>query len=460
MDITNNKQLFKNMIISVIAQGVSLLTSTLLMLLIPKILSIYNYSQYQSYALYIGYVGIILFGILDGIILRYSKYDYDKLDKNNMRFQFIAILIICIFWAVIMIFVAIMMKNRLIIFLGIGIVIKNIYTFCSYIFQLTNRIYNYALIVIVDRLIYALCIIVIVYFKLNKYEYIVCADLFSDLITIIACVVFDSKLYIGKIKNIMSCFKELLKNAKSGIKLMISNISNALIIGIAKVMIKSIWGAIIFAKVAFGFSVSGIIMSFVSAISVVLFPSFRRVETNSLKNNYKNIRFKLNIFLYFMLASYFPLSIFLNHYIPQYSESIIYLSFLFPINIFDAKNSLLINNYLKSFRKETYMFKVNICTFIISVLLFTLIAISNNRYFFLMLLILIVMIKSMILENKIAKICEIKLTKEHLLDGMMVVFFIVLTFIFNELLGFTIYITVCILFVSVIFLKKRKGANI
>ena len=195
MDITNNKQLFKNMIISVIAQGVSLLTSTLLMLLIPKILSIYNYSQYQSYALYIGYVGIILFGILDGIILRYSKYDYDKLDKNNMRFQFIAILIICIFWAVIMIFVAIMMKNRLIIFLGIGIVIKNIYTFCSYIFQLTNRIYNYALIVIVDRLIYALCIIVIVYFKLNKYEYIVCADLFSDLITIIACVVFDSKLY-------------------------------------------------------------------------------------------------------------------------------------------------------------------------------------------------------------------------------------------------------------------------
>lgn len=180
MDITNNKQLFKNMIISVIAQGVSLLTSTLLMLLIPKILSIYNYSQYQSYALYIGYVGIILFGILDGIILRYSKYDYDKLDKNNMRFQFIAILIICIFWAVIMIFVAIMMKNRLIIFLGIGIVIKNIYTFCSYIFQLTNRIYNYALIVIVDRLIYALCIIVIVYFKLNKYEYIVCANLFSS----------------------------------------------------------------------------------------------------------------------------------------------------------------------------------------------------------------------------------------------------------------------------------------
>ena len=77
MDITNNKQLFKNMIISVIAQGVSLLTSTLLMLLIPKILSIYNYSQYQSYALYIGYVGIILFGILDGIILILSVlWDY------------------------------------------------------------------------------------------------------------------------------------------------------------------------------------------------------------------------------------------------------------------------------------------------------------------------------------------------------------------------------------------------
>ena len=87
------KRFAKNVIFSIIAQIVSMAVSFILALIVPKFINEYQYSYWQMYVLYVGYVGVLHFGLLDGIVLRYSKYDYEELDKARLRSQFLILLI-------------------------------------------------------------------------------------------------------------------------------------------------------------------------------------------------------------------------------------------------------------------------------------------------------------------------------------------------------------------------------
>ena len=85
---TNTKQIKKNVSLSIVAQLVSFSVSLLLNLLLPKFVSEKDYSYWQTFLLYASYVPLLHFGFLDGLMLRYSQYDYDNLDKPIIRSQF------------------------------------------------------------------------------------------------------------------------------------------------------------------------------------------------------------------------------------------------------------------------------------------------------------------------------------------------------------------------------------
>lgn len=84
----STKKLAGNLLLSITAQIISLSVSFLLNLIVPKFISEYQYSYWQTYVLYVSYVGMVHFGLLDGLVLRYSKYDYEELDKKRIRSQF------------------------------------------------------------------------------------------------------------------------------------------------------------------------------------------------------------------------------------------------------------------------------------------------------------------------------------------------------------------------------------
>ena len=84
----NKKQFGKNLVFSVLAQISSLVISFLFGLVVPKFIDEYQYAYWQTYALYVSYVGLLHFGIIDGLVLRYSQFDYDQLDRKTVRGQF------------------------------------------------------------------------------------------------------------------------------------------------------------------------------------------------------------------------------------------------------------------------------------------------------------------------------------------------------------------------------------
>ena len=79
------KQIAKNVSLSLFAQFVSLAVSFIMGLIVPKFIDEYQYAYWHTFLLYVSYVGVLHFGLLDGIVLRYSQYEYEELDKKQYR---------------------------------------------------------------------------------------------------------------------------------------------------------------------------------------------------------------------------------------------------------------------------------------------------------------------------------------------------------------------------------------
>lgn len=471
------KKFAKNVVFSIIAQIVSLAVSFILTLIVPKFIDEYQYAYWQTYVLYVGYVGVLHFGLLDGLVLRYSKYDYEELDKTRLRSQFIILLI---FTSIITLITATLSltlfgtpNSIIFVFVSLGIVTKNIVTYCSYMYQITNRINKYVILIIAQKIVYGLFVVILLCLRVNDFYWYCIADLCGDFIGIIIGSIFNKGLFFGKTLGVKESFTELKDNVSSGIILMLANWSAMLMIGSAKMMTEWHWDELLFGKVSFAFSVSNIFLVFVTAISVVMFPSLQRIDAEKLPGLYKNIRNMLSPVLFFMMIFYFIGSWILNMWLPKYSESLVYLGIVLPIIIFSSKVNLLTNNYLKVYRKEKLMLLANAVSIAIGVGLFSLcVFVFDNLTALLVCVVAVVMFNSILSEIFVLKTIQVKIIKEFVIEALMTVGFILCASLLSLWIGFAVYcglfLIYCLinlkeikeLFNSIFKRKKEKGENL
>ena len=358
------RKLFFNIGISMLVQAVSLLTSFVVSLVVPKYIDMLDYSYWQTYVLYSSYVSIFQFGLIDGFILKYSKYDYDELDKEEMRSQLQIFLSFLSIISISIIIISILfldgVSKILTILLAISIVVKNHYFYSSTICQITYRIDNYSKITILQRVSYLVGVLILLLFGFKEFYWFCIADIVGDILSGILAIKYNKELTIGRIKNVKNTLKDIGGNIKCGITLLLANYSTALIIGAAKMLVQFKWGDITFGKISFGFSLTNLFLTFITAISVVLFPSLKRIDENRLPDMYVKIRKISTSVMFLALSLYYPIALFINVWIPKYCESTRYMLYLLPLVVFVTKTNLLTNNYLKIFRREKQMFIINI----------------------------------------------------------------------------------------------------
>ncbi len=442
--IITSKKFAKNVVYSIIAQIISLAVSFVLTLIVPKFIDEYQYAYWQTYVLYVGYVGILHFGILDGLVLRYSKYDYEELDKARLRSQFIILLaftcVITLLMTVISLSVLDYPDKIIFALVAVGIISKNIVTYSSYMFQITNRIDKYVFLTIAQRLTYGVCVAVLLLLKVNDFYWYCIADLIGDAVGFTIGAIFNRGLFLGKSLNLKETFSELKTNVASGIILMMANWSSMLMVGSAKMLIQWHWDKLLFGKIAFAFSVSNIFLVFVSAISVVMFPSLQRIKPEKLPELYKTVRGMLSPILFFMIIFYFVGSWILNLWLPKYSESLVYLGILLPIIIYSSKVSLLTNNYLKVYRKEKLMLLANGISIAVGIIMFVLCTyVFNNVTLLLVSVVFVIMLNSVLSEIFVLKTIHIRIIKEFIIETVMTVGFILCASLLSLWIGLAVY---------------------
>lgn len=465
-------QFFKNFSYTISSNFISLVISTLVVVIVPKLIGIEDYGYWQLYLFYASYVGFLHFGWSDGIYLRYGGEDYDSLDKKIFSSQFYLMVFFQLFIALaitIFSFIIISDGNKLfiLVMVAINIIIVNVLSILLLTLQATNRIKDYANINIISRVSYITLIIMFLLFGIREYKMMIIADLIGKLLSLIYAVYACSEIAFHKFHSFDNSMRETVENIRVGIKLMFANIASMLIIGVVRFGIEYSWDIKTFGKISLTLSISNILMLFINAIAIVIFPVLRKLNKKSLPELYSIIRDILMVILFIILLFYFPINVIFLNWLPKYADSLVYMALLFPIGVYEGKMGLLINTYLKTLRKEKYIMRVNIIILFLSMIttLFTTL-IFNNLYAAILSILVLITIRCVVAEIYISKLFGISLIKDILYEIIMTIVFVYIGFKTQPNLGFILYSIALIIYlllkrqdITTSFYKIRKYMN-
>lgn len=459
--VLNSKAItfFKNISYVLISNFTNILVSALVILIVPKLVGIVDYGYWQLYLFYSSYVGFLHFGWTDGIYLKYGGAEYRDLNKSLFYSQFWMLLIfqafilVCIF-SLCQIFVNSADKLFILNMTGICMLISNTRIMLIYILQGTNRIKEYAKCIISDRIIYFTLLSIFLLSGGRDYRLMIASDLIGKIFSLLYAIYLCNDIVLRKITDFSMNIKETCDNINTGIKLMFANIASMMIIGVVRFGIERTWDVTTFGKISLTLDVSNLFMVFINAVGLTLFPLLRRTEEDKLPQIYTTLRTTLMLILFGVLILYYPLRGILTVWLPQYSESLVYMILVFPVCIYEGKMSLLINTYLRTLRKEKLILFINFISVAISfITTFTAAIILKNLTLTVVSIVFLLAFRSILAEKYLSGILSISIGKDISLEIFMTVVFIVTGWFIGSWVGAATYLTMYGVYMII---KKRE----
>lgn len=446
----------KNIAYSFGANLTSLCISIFMVMFVPKVLSIDDYGLWQLFLFYFSYLGFLHFGWEDGIYLRYAGKNYDELNRKTFAGQFYGIIALQIILAVLVssigqILVLDPVKRTALICAVWLAPFVNFNNLCNFIMQITNQIKDYAKLLLTEQVVFFFAVVFfLLVFHWNEFRYMYYAKLFSVVGISLAGVYLCRRLLRPRFYSLKQVLAEAGENLLVGSKLMLANIASMLIIGIVRYGISIGWDVATFGKVSLTLGVSNFLMVFINSVSVVFFPIVKRMDETRRANAYVAIRNVLDFILFAALIGYYPLKCILAWWLPKYADSLIYMSVLFPVCVFESKVMLLINTYLKSMRKEFLMLKINAVSVVFSLIVtaFT-VGIWHNLNVAVFSIVLAYAFRCVLAEYHVARLLGLDLRQNMFEDLLMCGAFIISGWVFNSFLCMAVYGAVYLMFVLV-----------
>lgn len=428
-------------------------------LILPKFIGVEDFSYWQLYLFYVSYVGFLHFGWADGVYLRYGGRYYEELDKRLMSSQF---WLMAIFETVVVMVVGLMAiffvqdvnKELVLILVGVNCLLLNTRALLQFLLQGTNKIKIFARNVVIEKILLITFMFALIAVGAHDFGYFLGADIFAKLIMLITlCIACRDIVFARPIRNFGVSAREAWSNMSVGIKLLFANIASLLIVGLFRFVIESKWDIVTFGKVSLVLSIAGILMIFINAASIAIFPIIKRTPPSRLPEIYETLRTLLMVIVLGFLILCYPMQKILSLWLPEYAESLDYLFILLPLCIYETKNQLLINTYLKAFRKERYMLVVNIVSLLLGVAIVGVTAfIMHNLIAVLFGLIFVLAIRSILSEASLSKVLKINVARDIAYELCLTSIFIIASGLVGGIAGMSIYIITYLLYVII---KKR-----
>ena len=464
MSNENRKLFFKNISYSFLVQIVGLLTSFTINLFLPKILQLEAFNYWQLFLLYSSYTGFFMLGSTDGLYLKYAGYDYAKLPHSEIGSQFrvVAFLqfLIGLAFVLFSVFYLEGEKSVVVICTAAYFIVFNLWWQLNYLFQAVNDFKKVAVANLLDKIVICACFIILFSLAYDCYLPYVVVYIAASLCALIYLVVQGRQIVLCKMEkftSVMPCLKDTIK---SGCNLMIGNYAGMLVVSNSKFLVDWKMGIQSFGVVSYALSMVAFFLTFISRFSVVLFPLLKKKDMESnLKGYYLKINTCLNMFLPFLFVFYPCAQKILMLWLPKFSESLNVLTWLLLVCVFDAKMNLLYNTYLKIFRMERFIFKINIITMVLStVLCYIILSLFSNINYVVAELIFVICGRSIVTSMILRKKLQVKFDLLSIVSSLLCVM-LVFT---SAWLNYTSATIVNFFFVAVfvLFCKKERASVI
>lgn len=449
------KKIFKDFSYSVLANGVNTLISLVLVLFVPKVLGVKEYSYWQLYLFYASYVGFFHFGWADGVYLRFGGKRYKDLDKSYFHTQFWLLSFMEILIAVLISIFAILFvsdgnKEITLIATGLCCIAQLPRTFLQYVLQSTDRIANYAKNFLLEKMIYAILVVGLLVIGVKDFRVLICADLIARTFTLILLVIECKDIVKGTEIQWKSGIHGAWQNISAGSKLMFASIASMLLTGIVRFAIEDRWSVEVFGKVSLTITASNLLMIFINAVSIVIYPVLKNLSEEKYTEVYKNLRNMLMIPVLGLLLIYYPAKVILSWWLPQYAESLRYMALLFPMCVFESKMSMLVNTYFKALRKEKEIMKINWIMLAVTTVLTGITAYALHNLTLAIATLPIVMgLRCLMGELYLAKCMHMEIAKDNIMEMGLAFIFIISSWLAESWACTVIYATVYILYLIV-----------
>lgn len=437
-----------------------MLTSSVVVLIIPKFIGVHEYGLWQLFIFYSGYVGILHLGWADGLFLRRGGQSDTDVDVASISAETVMFIIFNLLIGLLIVSFGVLVANAylyIVIALGITVIVANTRTWITMILQSFGNFRGYAINLSVQSLVYLMLIIGILVSEKKDYRMMIAAFVISQLFTCVSGFIQLKKELPNFIsKKIKLDFKvactEAFKNIDAGFKLMIANSTALLIIGVIRFGIQQEWSVSIFGKVSLVLSITNLAMVFINAVSLVLFPTIRR--SNQLSTEvYRGIREVLMPSLYILMMVYFPIVMIIPIWLPKYADTLQYVSILMPMMVYQGKFEILSNTFMKNFRMEAILMVINIITLCASVVLTIVSTLWLHDLLITIFSIILVMgFRSLLAEIILSRKLKLNFVKSTIFENVFVFSFVFYTWRFSMLLSFFVYI----LIMSGYLLVKRR----
>lgn len=440
----NNRisKIIKNFSYTLTSNLISMLISVLMVLFIPKIINLGDYSYWQLFIFYTSYVGLFNIGWVEGVYLKYGGLKYSDLNKRIFSTQFWYFTIyIAVISLILVLYIYARMDNfdkKFIMYMvSIYILLTVPRGFLLFVLQATNEIKKFSKIMILDRLLYCLFLVLAFAFNFVNYKSLIYIDLISKIITTIISLIICKEIINLKFVSLQQGLRETFDNIKVGIKLLIANLVGLFIIGLVRLGIERNWNIETFGKISLTMSISNLFMVFINAAGIIMFPLLRQIPEGKLPKMYKTMRDMLMIPLFSLFVLYYPMKEILTNWLPHYAESLKYMALLFPMCIFESKVALLINTYLKTLRKEKLILKANIYTLILTVVSIAItIGLLNDLTTTVISIVFLLAFRCIVSEILLARYLKISVEKDIVLELFMTITFMLVGWILNSISGF------------------------
>lgn len=367
--------LARNVSYSVIANVVSFLVGVIVIALVPKALGVVEYGYFQLFVFFMGYSGFFHFGWVDGIVLRYAGARFEDLDRHLYAGQ-VRLYLLCDFtlWGTVAL-VSILSfgeDERLFVLLCTAgtatIMLFN--GFLRLTLQATNRIKAYAFLILVERTVYLVAVLIVLFSGSRDFRFFVLSFTLGQAATLSGAIWFCRDLIFTSAAKFFAVCSEAIACLRCGSKLMLANIVSLLILGVVRFGIERVWGIATFGKISLILSVISILFVFVNAASVALLPALRREENEHFRAMYLPARTMLCWFLLICFVFAYPASEIFALWLPDYADALVYLPLILPLCLFESSVSLLTGTYLKVVRCERELLLGNVVALIVSAVLF------------------------------------------------------------------------------------------
>ena len=356
-----------------------LLSNILVGFFLPVILGVTSYGYYRIYVLYVSYCGLLHYGFVDGILLKYAGKKFEEIDKSALRCYTRTFISAEFITTIITILGALLFASNeykpILCFVGINITLTNVTLYYQYLSQAVGRYREFSLRKILSAIGQVL-IIAIFYigyqtkqeWSQNYYIYIILVQVIS--LGLLLWYIYTYRtITFGKRNPLSDEIKNIGSMLKVGIVMTVAYETSRLVLLIDQQFVSLLFDINTYSQYSFAYNLLSCVTAVITGKSTVMLPRLKQIKDDEVIKKFEPLMSLVAGLVCFFLLGYHPIKIIVTYLMPAYTHSIVYFQIVFPILALSSCITIVIFTFYKVLGKcERYLFACFISLVISAVL--------------------------------------------------------------------------------------------